>query len=239
MKSASRLADDGRTNTGKEQSRKLGLRLRRMRQMKGWKLSDLAQRSGIAVSTLSKIENGALALTYDRLIQVATAFDLSLSEFISDVHEAEGPRPVTPLGRFSLATTGSGQRIETDAYVYEYLCTKLRSKVMTPARALVKARTLEEFGPLSRHEGEEFVLVLSGRVTVHTELYNPETLEVGEGVYIDSGMGHAFLRASDEDSWILFVNAFGTADEQHWSYARTTGVSVGVRGPASDRGNHS
>ncbi|MDJ0978176.1 MAG: XRE family transcriptional regulator [Erythrobacter sp.] len=202
-------ADAVSSQAEKEESRKLGRRLRVMRHDRDWNLKDLSERSGIAISTLSKIENGTLALSYDRLIKVAQAFGLSLSEFITDVHESRPDGPNMVRGRFSLARPGSGERMENSNYNYEYLCSNLRSKVMTPVLAELKARTLEEFGPLSRHDGEEFVMVLSGTVEVHTELYSPETLEAGEGLYVDSGMGHAFLSVSDEPARILFVNAFG------------------------------
>jgi transcriptional regulator with XRE-family HTH domain len=194
----------------KEESRRFGLRLRQMRQAHGWKLGDLSDRSNIALSTLSKIENGALILSYDRMIRLAQAFGLSLSEFLSDVHEPKASRLGLGHGRFSLTRSHDSRRIETENYLYEHMCTTLRTKGMTPVRATVKARTLEQFGPLSRHEGEEFMYVLSGQVIVHTEYYSPETLGPGDGLYIDSGMGHAFLSASEDLATILFVNVFVT-----------------------------
>ncbi len=57
----------------------------------------------------------------------------------------------------------------------------------------VKSRSLDEFGPLSRHSGEEWAYVLEGQVIVHTEFYDPVTLDVGQVIYLDSGMGHAYV----------------------------------------------
>ncbi|MGC1302395.1 MAG: cupin domain-containing protein [Caulobacteraceae bacterium] len=57
----------------------------------------------------------------------------------------------------------------------------------------ILATSLADFGELVRHAGEEFVDVLERRVTVHTEFYNPVTLEPGEAIYIDSNMGHAYV----------------------------------------------
>jgi hypothetical protein len=56
-----------------------------------------------------------------------------------------------------------------------------------------RARSLEEFGPLLRHAGEEYFLVTSRSVEVHTEFYAPEILHEGDGIYLDSTMGHAYL----------------------------------------------
>ena len=66
---------------------------------------------------------------------------------------------------------------------------------MVPILADISARTLEAFGPLIRHAGEEYFLVIEGRVAVHTEFYGTETLERGDAIYLDSTMGHAYLNA--------------------------------------------
>ena len=191
----------------------LGARVRRMRQERRWSLSELARRSTIATSTLSKVENGILSLTYDRLLLVAQAFELTLSEFLAD---SGGPSMARSdaVARISWAKKGSGERLDANPYTYRYLCTNLRSKQMVPILSLVKARTLEEFGDLLVHEGEEFVFVVQGRLEVHTPFYEREILEQGEGVYLDSRMGHAYLNASDGDTWILSVNTGAIPTEQ-------------------------
>lgn len=183
----------------------LGAHIRELRSERRWSLSELSSRSGIAASTLSKVENDTLSLTYDRLMMVARGFGLSLSEFLAPRSEAVTANQ--GVARISWARRGSGERVVTGAYKSDYLCGNLRQKRMIPLLTEVRARTLEEFGPLLRHEGEEFVFVLTGRVEVNTEFYEPEILEQGEGVYIDSRQGHAYLNASDEVSIILSVNS--------------------------------
>lgn len=183
----------------------LGLHIRELRSERRWSLSELSSRSGIAASTLSKVENDTLSLTYDRLMMVARGFGLSLSEFLAPRGDAGASSQ--GLARISWARRGSGERVVTGAYKSDYLCGNLRQKRMIPLLTEVRARTLEEFGPLLRHEGEEFVFVLEGRVEVNTEFYAPEVLERGEGVYIDSRQGHAYLNASDDVSIILSINS--------------------------------
>jgi transcriptional regulator with XRE-family HTH domain len=182
----------------------LGARIRQLRRERDWSLSQLSNRSGIAISTLSKVENGVLSLTYDRLLMVATAFELGLSEFLAAPQRA--PAALTPTGRFSVARRGSGTNADTPSYAYNYLCENLRKKAMIPLRAECRARSLEEFGPLLRHDGEEFTYVLRGRVKFVSEFYGPEILEEGEGVYIDSRMGHAYLNDGEGECWILSIN---------------------------------
>jgi hypothetical protein len=102
--------------------------------------------------------------------------------------------------RRSISRAGQGQLINTKFYTYTYQCTDLIGKRMVPIVAEVRARSLDEFGPLLRHAGEEYFLVTSGRVAVHTEFYAPEILDEGDGIYLDSTMGHAYLNAGEAPS---------------------------------------
>lgn len=182
----------------------LGARVRELRRARDWNLAELSKRSGIALSTLSKVENGLLSLTYDRLQQVAAGFDLSLSEFLAP--SAPEAFPPLPSARICWAEKGSGAKADTTNYLYNYLCENLRLKAMVPILCQCRARTLEEFGPLLKHDAEEFVFVVKGRIEVQTEFYAPQVLEEGDSVYLDSRMGHAYLAAGEGENWILSVN---------------------------------
>ena len=50
------------------------------------------------------------------------------------------------------------------------------------------------------HAGEEFLLVLSGRLA-RTELYSPAHLEKGDSCYFDGSMAHAYLNGGTTDLW--------------------------------------
>lgn len=147
----------------------------------------------IPVSTLSKIEHGRLTLSFDKVQDLSHKLGISMSELFSgDV--AKQPIP-TVTGRRSIARQSDALNVRTENYDYNYLCTEIRNKKMIPLIAHIVARTLDEFGPLVRHDGEEFVYVIDGEIVVHTEFYDSVRLKVGEGIYIDSNMGHAYLIA--------------------------------------------
>ncbi|MCP3470072.1 XRE family transcriptional regulator [Bradyrhizobium sp. CCGUVB1N3] len=175
----------------------LGQCLKAARQARGLTLKQVAERTGMALSTLSKVENGLMSLTYDKLLQLTSGMKMEIAELFNPATPARPAhdRPVT--ARRSLSRAGQGQVINTKFYTYTYQCTDLIGKRMVPILAEVRARSLEEFGPLLRHAGEEYFLVTSGRVAVHTEFYAPEILGEGDGIYLDSTMGHAYLNAGD------------------------------------------
>jgi hypothetical protein len=64
---------------------------------------------------------------------------------------------------------------------------------MVPILTRIRAKSAEEFGALVHHSGEEYIYVLKGVIKVLTEFYDPVVLSVGESIYIDSNMGHAYV----------------------------------------------
>jgi hypothetical protein len=111
------------------------------------------------------------------------------------------PRMMT---RRSVGTMENALRVETPSYEYFFMCADLSRKKVIPIYGRVLAKSLEEFGELLRHAGEEFIFVTSGQVLVITEFYEPVTLETHQCMYIDSGMGHAYLLAPGcHEAWVV------------------------------------
>ena len=170
--------------------------LKAARQVRGLTLKQVAEKTGMALSTLSKVENGLMSLTYDKLLQLTSGLKMDIAELFSPANpRSDAGRAVT--ARRSISRAGQGQIVNTKFYTYTYQCTDLIGKRMVPMITEVRARTLDEFGPLLRHGGEEYFLVTRGTVAVHTEFYAPEILQEGDGIYLDSTMGHAYLNAGD------------------------------------------
>ena len=150
----------------------------------------MSGRCGIPLSTLAKVEHDRLTLTYDKLLQVSQRLKIPVSELFA---EPESDNEPAVTARRSIGRLPDAVRVKTRNYDYHYLCPELRRKRMIPVLARLRVKSLEEFGDLVRHSGEEYTYVLEGRVVLHTEFYDPLTLEVGESVYIDSNMGHAYV----------------------------------------------
>src|ERR1700730_15976116 len=165
----------------------LGVCLRAARQARGLTLKQVAERTGMALSTLSKVENNQMSLTYKKLVQLTFGLKMEIADRFNPANLRAEPAPVVTARR-SISRAGQGQVVDTKFCTYNYQCTDLIAKKMVPIMAEVRARTLEEFGPLLRHAGEEYVLVTHGRINLHTEFYAPEILEEGDGVYLDSTM---------------------------------------------------
>jgi transcriptional regulator with XRE-family HTH domain len=166
----------------------------------------MSDRTGIPVSTLSKVEHDRLTLTYDKLLQLSQRLNMRMSELFAETDGAQEPAAVT--ARRSIGTLDQAVEVSTPNYEYHYLCPELRRKRMIPVVARIRARSLAEFGDLVRHSGEEFVFVLSGSIEVHTEFYDPVTLSEGESIYLDSTMGHAYVAGAEcEEATVVAVNS--------------------------------
>lgn len=187
----------------------LGAVMRDIRARNGWTLKQMSAKSGIPVSTLSKVEHDRLTLTYDKLQQLSQRLNIRMSDLFAEGAEDKVPR-VT--GRRSVGTMDQAVRVMTDNYDYHYLCTDLRRKRMIPLITRIRAHSASEFGDLVRHQGEEFIYVIEGRIEVHTEFYDPVVLEAGQTIYLDSSMGHAYVVA-DGCEEALVLGVCSSADE--------------------------
>lgn len=174
-------------------------KLRRLRTRAMLTLQDLSLRSGISASALSKIENGQLSPTYEKIVALADGLEVDVSELFS----SRGPSSAT--GRRGVTRKNAGVHHVTPQYEYELLCADLSNKEFVPLLATLKAHSLQDFPDLLRHTGEEFLYVLHGQVTVHSEFYAPLLLKQGDCCYFDSAMGHACVSSGTTDSEVLWV----------------------------------
>jgi len=172
---------------------------RRLRTAAGMTLQELSARSGVSQSALSKIENGQLSPTYEKILALAKGLGVDVAELFSDSGAG------SPVGRRSVTLKGFGVVHSSPQYDYQVLCPDVSSKQFLPLLATVKARSVQDFPALPRHEGEEFVYVIRGEITLHTEFYEPLKLAEGDCCYFDSSMKHGLVSAGRQDALVLWV----------------------------------
>jgi transcriptional regulator with XRE-family HTH domain len=180
-----------------------GAALRAIRMQRGWTLAEVSQRTDLPISTLSKIENDRVSLTYDKLARISTGLGVDISQLFAP--QVVGMSGATMSGRRSVTLAGQGQTIETENYGHLYPAADFLNKRFVPVIAELHARTLEQFGEMIRHSGEEYAFILEGTVVFHSELYAPLTLRKGDSIYFDSGMGHAYLAGESGPCRVLSI----------------------------------
>jgi mannose-6-phosphate isomerase-like protein (cupin superfamily)/DNA-binding XRE family transcriptional regulator len=183
----------------------LGGLIRLLRQQKGWTLRQMSEKVGIPLSTLAKVEADKLSLTYDKLQQFTSRLGLTMAEFLAHEAPASGSSAPIVTARRSLTGSGNSIQVTTPNYDYEYLCADIREKRMVPIITRIRAHDIAEFGEPVRHQGEEFIFVLEGSIEVHLQFYTSVTLAKGQGIYLDSTMGHAYVAKNCESALVLAV----------------------------------
>lgn len=180
-----------------------GAALKALRIKHGWTLAEVSQRTGLPTSTLSKIENDKMSLSFDKLARLSSGLQIDIAALFRGANGGDPQSAVS--GRRSIVRAGEGKAIETKNYSHLYPAWDLLNKKIIPIVAELRARSVEEFGELISHPGEEYTFVLEGEVDFHTSLYAPVRLKTGDSIYFDSGMAHAYVAASEGRVRVLSV----------------------------------
>jgi transcriptional regulator with XRE-family HTH domain len=196
-----RIARAGQAQDEPAQPLILGERVRDLRKERGWTLEQAASQAGVARSTLSKIENGQMSPTYEVLRKLAQGLSISVPQLFTP------PSRPQASGRMAVTTAAEGHAQATATYEHRLLAGAFRGKQMLPYTARIRARSLDEFGGWVRHDGEEFLYVLTGIVRLYTEFHEPVDLRRGDSAYYDASMGHNVISLSPEDATILWVTS--------------------------------
>lgn len=180
---------------------RLGQRIKDIRSKLGITLEEASQRTGLARSTLSKIENEQISPTFQAMQKLAMGLQIDMPQLF------EPPRKKVATGRRDLTKAGQGKPHPTPTYEHELLATELSNKKMMPFKSRVRARAFEEYNDWVRHDGEEFLMVISGDIMFYSEFYEPIPMSGGDSMYYDANMGHMLISTSTEDALILWVTA--------------------------------
>jgi transcriptional regulator with XRE-family HTH domain len=173
----------------------IGRRLRELRKENDWTLAEVARRTGISVGTLSKLERGKTDLNFTSVNKLADGLGLPVSDLTNPGARLEGRRAIT-MG-------GQGATFDTPDLDYEILCSEVANHQQGYLKGVVKSHTFDPDLEWHRHRGQEFLYVLSGRLELHTELYEPVKLKAGDSILFDSSMGHHYVSLGRKHAEIL------------------------------------
>ncbi len=179
----------------------VGGRIAQLRADHGWTLQQAARQTGVAFSTLSKIERHELSPTVTTLTKIAHGMGLTLSQLL------ESPRPPMGMARRSLSRASETKSTATGACDNAVLCSDLKNRRMTPIRTRVRARDLSAYEEWARYDAEIFLTVLKGTLILHSQNYEPTRLETGDSIYYEASTGHLWTSEGDEDAIVLWVYA--------------------------------
>ncbi|WP_442113370.1 helix-turn-helix domain-containing protein [Pseudomonas sp. NUPR-001] len=174
----------------------VGARLRTVRKSQQLTLKQLSERSGVPVSTLSKMELAQVSVSYEKLAAAARALNVDIAQLFRTSEMSEAPASTTVV----VHPLPKGPGYSTGTYEYQLIAGEFPERLMTPMYARIIARERQQFDEFIRHPGQEFALVLSGRVRIVFETGESVSIGEQETAYFNSNVGHIYLSESEDGS---------------------------------------
>lgn len=193
-------------------SHQAGVAVRKLRLSKGWTLNQLSEKSGVPLSTLSKLELGQSSLTYDKILRICKALDVDPG--LSILQQASVTQ--TPSGRRSVIRAGEGESVAFGPHTALAAAHDLLSKSFAPM--VVTLEPAERSNSRSTLPGEVYLYVLEGAAMLHTDVYAPLKLNPGDAVFFDGSTEHLLHAANEQPCRALMVVA---GDEGFWRASET------------------
>ncbi|MEM7226115.1 MAG: XRE family transcriptional regulator [Pseudomonadota bacterium] len=184
------------------EDRSIGANIRRYRCAEGLTLKALAERSGVSIATISKIETGKISGGFETIYKIARGLGVLVTEIIIDQEGGAEPVVVHPRDKADVH--------RTELYDY-YPQAFRRAGALNPYVMVIHARTAPDKRDWSIHDGEEVVLVLSGRIELHREGAKPMELSAGDSACFESGTRHCFVTVSERPAKIFSISTRGPA----------------------------
>jgi transcriptional regulator with XRE-family HTH domain len=202
-----------RENTGRKEALassriRVGAAIRAKRQAARLSLAELAERIGVALSTMSKIENGKISTSFERLDSISRALQADLAEFLGTggaVAPAHAQQQLSYGMRRAITRPEDGSMVDAGAYLEWYHAADMLHKRFQPMTVELLLDDIADYGPFTQHSGEEFNYVLEGEMEFHTEIYAPVRLKAGSSIYFDAEMKHAHIKVGDAPCRILGI----------------------------------
>src|SRR3569832_771374 len=111
------MADRRSDIAGQEELPAPSRAIRDVRIAQGLSLRALSARAGLPYSTLSKLENGKMTLTYDKLIRLAQALNVDIRDILASPGQATAP---VAVGRRSVTRAGEGLDADSEKHLHHY-----------------------------------------------------------------------------------------------------------------------
>ena len=175
----------------------IGKKLRELRKAKGISLTELAEKSGVQIATLSRIEHMKMTGTIESHMNIAKALEIDITQLYMGI--------VPEKNKVDLKTSQS----KTDVFVhsdkssYEILTAKILSKKMMPILLKIEpgGQTNVEKNQIGT---EKFIYVLEGKLEVQIEDTTYSLLQ-GNTLYFDASVRHCFFNKDKSTAKILCV----------------------------------
>jgi transcriptional regulator with XRE-family HTH domain len=179
--------------TVQHQMASFGARLRELRLGRGWTLEGLAQQSGLSKPFLSRLESGDRQASISAVLTLSQIFGVSLASMFE----------TAPALEPCLLVRGSEVPAqESHGLTYWPLSSATHLFTLRPMRLTISTR--RNGNQHYQHDGEEWIYVLSGKITLSLEGKSYD-LNEGDAIHFDSRLPHRLSARGRVDAEVLLV----------------------------------
>ena len=186
------------TRAGEKDITSLGDRIKTIRKEKGLSIDELSNLTGFENDFMTKIENNEIEPQIGTLLKLSKALESAFGRLVSRT----GTKfySITRRDERKVISRSTSQSGKEKAYIYKSLAPDVKGRHMEALVVQLEENPNQE---LSVHNGEEFVFVMDGIITlkIGDELFD---LEPGDSVYYLSTTPH-LIAAKKEKATILAV----------------------------------
>ena len=168
-------------------------RIKELRDIMGWTTAQMAEKTDISEEKYIEYESGKIDIPFTFIHKCALEFNVEMTELLEG-HSAK-------LTSYTVTRKGQGQgTAKEDGIDIANLAPKFKDKLAEPYWVKYEYSASQQNKPihLTTHSGQEFDLVLSGRLKVqignHTEI-----LDEGDSIYYNSSTPHGMIAVDGKD----------------------------------------
>lgn len=175
----------------------IGKRVQELRKVKGMSLTELAEKSGVQIATLSRLENMKMTGTLESHMNIARALGVDVTQlYTAIIKEEDKARVQTPKSL-------SDVFVHSEKSSYEILTSNILGKRMMPI--LLKIEAGGETNQEQNSAGsEKFVFVLDGKIEIRVgdKTY---ALSRHNTLYFDASLEHKFVNTGKTTAKVICV----------------------------------
>ncbi|MBQ8746869.1 MAG: AMP-binding protein [Clostridia bacterium] len=187
----------------------VGARIREMREIAGFSIADMAAKTEITEADYLRYENGELDFPYTFLHKCALALDIEITEILEGQSANLSSYTVTRKGHGSRAAKEDGIEISDLAPMF-------RDKLAEPYYVKYEYSEALQSKPIhcTKHAGQEFDLVLKGKLRVQVGSHVEELCE-GDSIYYNSSVPHGMIAVDGADCEFVAVVMAGEDSKEN------------------------
>lgn len=176
----------------------IGRKIKALRTSKDMTLKDLSEKTNLSIGFLSQLERGLTTVAIDSLDTIAKQLDVDLTYFLKP---QKNRRKAMVLKSYEKEVA----QVVNYKFIHYYLTNDICNKDMFPR--LIEILPMEKKENLTSyfHEGEEFIYVIEGTLTLYLDNQEYE-LYPGDSAHYNSNLYHNWANYTNKKVKLLSVS---------------------------------